>query len=133
VSTGNEAASGPTAPPRIEVGIDCQDLTRLGEFWSEALGYGIGTFHEDETYLELREPPGCLHVYLQKVPEPKTTKNRLHFDLMSRDPDALIDRLIAIGAERLGESITSSEGAWWQVMTDPEGNEFCVCSESANR
>jgi hypothetical protein len=56
------------------------------------------------------------------VPEPKTAKNRMHFDLRAPDGDvaAEVDRLAALGATvlRRGEDLT--------VMQDPEGNEFCV-------
>ncbi|MFI7297813.1 VOC family protein [Streptomyces sp. NPDC050121] len=62
----------------------------------------------------------------QRVPEPKTVKNRLHLDL---HPGAQlrageVERLKALGASVLRE-VNEPSGAW-VVMTDPEGNEFCV-------
>ena len=115
--------------PRIEIGIDCADPASLAPFWAEALGYSLGDLDADGTYLDLLPPPGSPPVYLQRVPEPKSTKNRLHIDLFTREPDALIERLISIGASKIGEPITESDDAWWQVMGDPDGNEFCVCRE----
>jgi len=41
-------------------------------------------------------------VYLQRVPEPKTVKNRLHLDLRTAQPEETIKRLLALGATKLG-------------------------------
>jgi predicted enzyme related to lactoylglutathione lyase len=114
---------------RIEVGIDSVDPESLAPFWVEALGYALGKPDPEGTYLELVPPPGSPPVYLQRVPEPKSTKNRLHLDLFTTEPDALVTRLTGIGATKVGEAFTNTSGSWWQVMADPEGNEFCVCRE----
>ncbi|MET7451173.1 VOC family protein [Streptomyces sp. NPDC005574] len=62
----------------------------------------------------------------QRVPEPKTVKNRLHLDL---HPGAGL-RTAEVGRlERLGASVlrrVAEPAGEWVVMTDPEGNEFCV-------
>lgn len=115
------------AHPRIEVGIDCADPERLAPFWATALGYEIGDLDGDGVYLDLL-PPDDSHpvVYLQRVPEEKTTKNRVHLDLLVDDPQALIGRLLGMGARPLGAPKSGAEGGWWQVMADPDGNEFCV-------
>jgi predicted enzyme related to lactoylglutathione lyase len=113
---------------RIEIGIDTVMPERLAPFWAHALGYAVGDFDVANTYLDLVPPePGLPVVYLQRVPEPKTVKNRLHLDLMASDPEDLIGWLASRGATRIGTPMSGSEGGWWQVMTDPEGNEFCVC------
>jgi len=115
---------------RIEVGIDCRDPTGLAPFWASALGYEVGDLDPDGTYLDLVPPrPALPAVYLQCVPEPKTTKNRVHLDLFATDPADEVQRLLALGASTVGEPLSGSEGGWWQVMADPEGNEFCVCAE----
>ena len=66
-------------------------------------------------------------VYLQRVPEPKTIKNRLHLDILTAEAEKTIGRLTALGATRVGTAMSGAEGGWWQVMADPEGNEFCIC------
>jgi hypothetical protein len=60
------------------------------------------------------------------VTDPKTVKNRVHLDLTSSaaDRDQEIDRLLALGARRVGIGQTGAES--WTVLADPEGNEFCV-------
>ena len=117
--------------PRVEIGIDCQDPTALAPFWSAALGYAVGDMDAAGDYLDLVPPSGSAApvVYLQRVPEPKSTKNRLHLDLYTPEAESLIARLETLGAQRSGDPRSGSEGGWWQVMVDPAGNEFCVCRE----
>ncbi|MCU1490838.1 MAG: cobalamin [Acidimicrobiaceae bacterium] len=116
--------------PRIEIGIDCAEPERLAQFWAEALGYGLGDLDSAGIYLDLIPPdPALPVVYLQKVPEEKAVKNRVHLDLLVDDPTAEVERLVALGATALGAPRSGSEGGWWQVMADPAGNEFCVCRD----
>jgi hypothetical protein len=99
----------------------CADALVVARFWAAALG---GELDEDsmsdKAYVEAPGWGGP-NLWFQRVPEPPTTKNRLHFDL--RAPGRVADevrRLTAIGATvvREGEDLT--------VMRDPESNEFCV-------
>lgn len=62
---------------------------------------------------------------LQRVPEPKAGKNRMHLDLNVDDVDETMARLIALGATRRSDEILYYEHRWF-VLADPEGNEFCV-------
>ena len=106
--------------------LDCTDPEALGEFWSAALGYtNAGRFG---TYVVLLPkgsgPPKLL---LQQVPEPKPGKNRMHFDLHVADIEAEAARLVELGAVRVEPGTRSELGTTWVLMTDPEGNEFCVC------
>jgi hypothetical protein len=63
---------------------------------------------------------GLPRLFFNRVPEPKTVKNRVHLDLRAADRDAEVARLIAAGASEVGRHEN------WVVMADPEGNEFCV-------
>ncbi len=113
---------------RVEVGIDCADPERLAPFWAAALGYEVGDLDAAGTYLDLIPPDmSSPVVFLQRVPETKAVKNRVHLDLYSADPEALIAALRTLGARVLAGPLTGSEGGWWVVLADPEGNEFCVC------
>ncbi|MHB8246374.1 MAG: VOC family protein [Acidimicrobiales bacterium] len=115
---------------RIEIGIDCADPEELAPFWSAALGYELGELNSDGVYLDLipRDVNQPI-VYFQRVPEPKSVKNRVHLDLWSPDPLAEIARLVALGASLIGDPMEGPSDGWWQVMADPAGNEFCVCKE----
>ena len=113
---------------RIEIGIDSIKPEVLAPFWADALGYQVGDMDRAGIYLDLVPPEPFLPVvYLQRVPEPKTVKNRLHLDILSAEAEETVSRLEALGASRVGDPLSGSEGGWWQVMTDPEGNEFCIC------
>ena len=106
--------------------LDCGDPERLAKFWGPALGYvNLGTFGN---YVALfpdgRPGPKLL---LQRVSEPKSTKNRMHFDIEVPDIEAEARRLTDLGATMISERPCSEHGSTWLLMSDPEGNEFCVC------
>ncbi len=84
--------------------IDSQDLPAQARFWSEAL---------------------------MPSPDPKSVKNRVHLDLTTGadDRDEEIDRLLSLGARRVDAGQTGEET--WEVLADPEGNEFCVVRPKA--
>jgi predicted enzyme related to lactoylglutathione lyase len=106
--------------------LDCADPEKLAEFWAPALGYvSLGTFGSYVALLpEGRPGPKLL---LQRVDEPKSVKNRMHFDIEVPDIQAEADRLVALGATKVSEAPCGEHGSTWLLMTDPEGNEFCVC------
>lgn len=63
----------------------------------------------------------------QSVPEAKTIKNRVHWDLRAPDGGSSpedVEHFITMGARRIGEGQQGPHS--WVVLTDPEGNEFCV-------
>jgi predicted enzyme related to lactoylglutathione lyase len=104
--------------------LDCRDPVRLAPFWAQALGYRQRPFKEP--YLALvAEEAGQPTLLLQRVPEPKAGKNRMHLDLRIDDLGAERRRLLSLGATQLSDEI-EEDGFRWYVMADPEGNEFCV-------
>jgi predicted enzyme related to lactoylglutathione lyase len=102
------------------VTIDCANAEGLAKFWEQALeGYAI----DAEWAMVLKSDSGPT-IFFQKVPEPKTVKNRVHLDLSVEDRAAEVERLKTIGAKVFEEK---EEGGYrWTIMQDPEGNEFCV-------
>lgn len=145
----------------LQVTIDCGDPARLVRFWAEALGYvpeappdgfadwrgywrSVGVPEDELADVEgpesIVDPRGAgPRVWFQRVPEAKTVKNRLHFDLgvgggrsvplgVRRERvDAETARLAALGATLLGPVPTEPGVEHYAVlMHDPEGNEFCV-------
>lgn len=116
---------------RWEICIDCQDPEALAPFWEQLLGYERGG--QSATYLELKDRGGTLpNLLFQRVPEAKVTKNRLHLDIYTPHAAQLLTRAVELGAMPQGERIPNSngDGGWFQVLTDPVGNEFCICTES---
>jgi predicted enzyme related to lactoylglutathione lyase len=112
----------------IEIILDCADLDGQARFWSGALGYKHQGSAENH-YALLTPPDGDTgpHLILQRVDERKTVKNRVHFDVKVPDIEAEAARLIGLGARRAREEPFDELGGQWIVMSDPEGNEFCVC------
>ncbi|GAA3510674.1 VOC family protein [Actinocatenispora rupis] len=103
------------------VTVDCADALVAARFWAAALG---STVDEDATadraYVEAPGWGGP-NMWFVRVPEPKTAKNRMHYDL--RAPGTVADevaRLVALGAtvDRTFPDHT--------VLLDPDGNELCV-------
>ncbi|PUA80430.1 VOC family protein [Nocardioides currus] len=103
------------------VTFDCHEPLRVAAFWAEALGSNVD---EDSTTERAWVEPagwGGPSLWFVRVSEDKVAKNRQHFDLRpTSDPRAEVERLVGLGARVLrddGELV---------VMSDPEGNEFCV-------
>ncbi len=118
------------ARPAFGLVLDCTDAARLADFWASALDYvNVGAAG---TYVALypREGAGP-KLLLQQVPEPRAGKNRMHLDIDTPDIEAEAERLIALGACRVGESPCREHGMTWVTMADPEGNEFCICDGGA--
>ncbi len=113
-------------PALCEVVIDCADPATLAAFWSHVLG-GAARIRSDE-WATVRDPwPGGMLVAFQRVPEAKAVKNRVHLDIWSDDIAADCARLCGSGGSAIGPIMTDPAGSF-QVMVDPEGNEFCLVS-----
>jgi len=106
------------------VTFDCVDPIGLSQFWSEVTGYVPVEVRDDFAALAAPDERGVRGILFWKVPEPKTSKNRMHVDLASKNGDAEIERLVNLGATRFERC--EGNGASWTVMHDPEGNEFCL-------
>ncbi|MET7368916.1 VOC family protein [Streptomyces sp. NPDC005566] len=82
--------------------------------------------HPDEPFEEKSGMGLGRRLLFQRVPEPKTVKNRLHLDVHTPpgQREAEVERLVGLGAGVL-RTVDEPSGSW-QVLVDPEGNEFCV-------
>jgi hypothetical protein len=105
--------------------LDCLDNERLAAFWCAATGYVRRRSAGPYVVLgpPTRESPLPL-LLLQRVPDPKMGKNRVHLDLGGEEMDAAVERLVELGATK--GPVHDENGIRWTVMADPEGNEFCV-------
>jgi predicted enzyme related to lactoylglutathione lyase len=110
----------------VEVCIDCSDPRIVAGFWTAFLGYTTDDDLEGD-WVHLEPPVGLPVLNLQRVPEAKAGKNRLHLDVYVDDPDPWIDRAVELGGNCVRAHPDPTD--WFQVMTDPAGNEFCVCKE----
>jgi hypothetical protein len=93
--------------------VDADDPVRLGAFWAAASDRTLET--KDGSYL-LTGPTPRHTIWVNKVAEAKTVKNRVHLDVYTRTLEEL---------EALGATILQRQPRW-TVMADPEGGEFCA-------
>ena len=107
-----------------EVVFDCHDPASLAGFWAHVVGGTVRV--RSDAWATVRDPrPGGVLVAFQRVPEGKAAKNRVHLDIWSSDIAADTARLVAVGASTQGEVETDETGSF-QILLDPEGNEFCL-------
>jgi len=103
------------------VSFDAADALALAAFWAAALGSDVDEDSTaDKAFVEAAGWGGP-NMWFTRVPEPKSAKNRVHFDLRAPGPaEAEVARLQALGA------VVVQRHQGLTVMQDPEGNEFCV-------
>jgi predicted enzyme related to lactoylglutathione lyase len=114
-------------PVRVHhIVVDAHDLTALARFWSEALHWSVLSSREGEVVVGPSIDASIGLCFMPAGATQKTVKNRVHLDLTTTDGDreAEIERLIALGGRRVDIGQTGQES--WDVLADPEGNEFCV-------
>ncbi|WP_228645883.1 VOC family protein [Microtetraspora sp. AC03309] len=115
--------------------VDSARPYELAQWWSEALGWPLVDSEPGDDEVMLGRPDGPPHVLFIQVPEGKTIKNRLHFDVTGTDGatrDQEVERLLALGAKPY-EDHRNPDGTGWVTLHDPEGNEFCICRSAAER
>jgi hypothetical protein len=112
----------PPAKKLKDVVVDSADHVAISRWWADVIG-GDLTHEDDDGYSHLDDIPGSPleSIDFVPVPEPKTVKNRVHWDV-GLLPGVTLDDLVAAGATIL----TPAGERSWTVMADPEGNEFCV-------
>ncbi|MDQ1678322.1 MAG: hypothetical protein QOC93_3466 [Actinomycetota bacterium] len=110
----------PPAVEAFELVVDCADPWAQARWWAGATG-GEACRRDGAPWAWVEGAAGFPWRYwvFTPVPEPKTAKNRWHWDVTTDDPRLLVDR----GARVLREP--DDDARWW-VLADPEGNEFCA-------
>ena len=119
--------------------IDCRNAYELSEWWKQVLGYVDVEGDPNEPGHEecmILTPDGSHLVLFIEVPEAKSVKNRIHFDLRPTDRTQAeeVERLLGIGATQVADRRGQyGPGSGWVTMADPEGNEFCVLRGDSER
>ena len=117
--------------------FDCADPYRLAQFWRQLTGFSEdpdnGNAPDDPKAL-LPSPDESLALLFIAVPEPKHIKNRVHLDLvpLTSGRDEEVAQLLRIGARMVADQ-RQPDGGGWVVLSDPEGNEFCIERSDAER
>ncbi|ANZ38411.1 glyoxalase [Lentzea guizhouensis] len=103
--------------------IDTGDARKLADFWTAALGTAVQNDWGEFIVLAPTTPGGPA-LGIQQVPDATPGKNRVHLDTHVPDRLAEVARLVELGATEVG--VHSVPGLVWSVLTDPDGNQFCV-------
>lgn len=108
--------------------INVRDLERAKTFWTTVLGVEVVTEQEVPGFFSWLRPqlPGGISVSLQVVDHPKPGPNQVHIDTTVDDIDEARTRIEALGGSFIAEH--EFDGFRWNIMGDPEGNEFCISS-----
>lgn len=116
----------PAVPTVNSIVINTADEERLAAFWAKLLGVDIAHRVEGFIWLEPQRPGGY-SVAFQQVADPTPGRRRLHLDTSVGDVDAATARIIELGGLHL--ETHEVPGLTWRVMSDPDGNEFCISVE----
>jgi predicted enzyme related to lactoylglutathione lyase len=108
--------------PIAAVVVDCADPRAMARFWGEAMDWTVHEVTGDDAVLRSAKGVGP-HLRFVRTPDVKTVWNRVHLDVRpypGDDAGAEAARLRALGAAAVDLDVA------WTVLTDPEGNEFCL-------
>ena len=117
--------------------VDCRDAYELSEWWKQLLGYVDLADDPNERGHEeclIRDAETGHQILFIEVPDEKSVKNRLHFDIRPRtgSRDEEVERVLGIGATLVGDHRGKyGPGTGWATLADPEGNEFCILRSEA--
>jgi len=103
--------------------INCADIELMTGFWSQALGLVSSSAADSDNFRVLRGDHGNLS--LQRAQTAVTARDQMHLDLYTEDQAGEVERLRGLGATFVRHDPDPADD--YVVMTDPEGNEFCVC------
>ncbi|MFE5709338.1 VOC family protein [Streptomyces sp. NPDC056501] len=104
-----------------EIVFDCADPAALVRFWAGLLGGDPVDRSGDWSYVD---PPEFVRLAFQRVPEGKSVTTRAHRARAVAPRAGPPTEAGPSGAVRVGGLVTDEQGSF-QVMRDPEGNEFC--------
>lgn len=106
--------------------FDANDAAALAGFWSGVLERPVdeGATESFATVGATGDQPLRPAFMFIQVPEPRAGKNRIHVDLHSSDLQTEIDRVLALGATKIGDF--DEYGATWATFSDSEGNLFDI-------
>ena len=105
-----------------QIVVDCANPLALARFWQALIGGEV--IEEADDWVVLDGDDEGFYIGFQQVPERKSGKNRLHLDVDVDDLDRAVDEAEQLGARKIG-NVVDLDDSPFQVMADPEGNEFC--------
>ena len=110
----------------LYVTIDAVDAERAATFWAALLDTEIEEWFDDGRFAFLKGGEGLPVVCIQRVPEAKEGKNRVHLDLGVDDLDRATRRVEELGGRWVDGQTRRLDPFTWRTMADPDGNEFDI-------
>lgn len=110
--------------------INVCDIEKQKAFWGAVLGSEVAHEIAPQFVWFVPQHPGGISVALQAVKDPTEGPRRLHLDTSADDVEAAKSRVIDLGGSHVEDR--EMGGFLWSVMTDPEGNEFCIAAAGAH-
>lgn len=102
--------------------FDAYDAHATAAFWAAALGREVAPGATPDHAELLGDPAtGEPRIAFDRVRDGGVVRNALHLDLVTADLDREAERLVRLGARRVGRV---GGTARWVALTDPEGNAF---------
>lgn len=106
--------------------INCADMEVMTRFWAGALHLAPSSAAPGDDFRKLRGDQASISLQLARTAV--SARDQMHLDLYSDDQAAEVERLAGLGARVVRHHQDPDED--YVVMTDPEGNEFCVCAKT---
>jgi len=108
----------------LAISFDAHNAAELAQFWADALHHTVNDGATEDFASIAADTDSRLGPVLMfhKVPEGKTVKNRVHFDLKAAEVLTEAGRLTSLGAKQI-RSLAANDNRWISFL-DPEGNEF---------
>jgi 4a-hydroxytetrahydrobiopterin dehydratase len=120
------SATYPRPVQMLEVAIDALDIAAIRPFWKTVLALEDQPGEPPETG-GLVDPAGQLPtVWFQQMEEPRTDRNRIHFDVTVANDEA--EARVAAALAAGGRLVNDAYARMFWVLADAEGNEVCVCT-----
>jgi predicted enzyme related to lactoylglutathione lyase len=128
---GGAIMAKPSMVLSVQVVLDVRDIERAATFWGAFLGQEPGPPRVNGQFVTVGALAGTTWLVLQRVPERKTVKNRVHLDFTVADVDAVVHHILALGGRTVRE--VREGGGHFVTMADLDGNEFCVAAYARSR
>jgi 4a-hydroxytetrahydrobiopterin dehydratase len=128
LATKQSMVASPTTVSMLDIAIDALDIAAIMPFWKAVLGY------VDEPPANPGEPVDAIidplrigpPLWFQQMDQPRTQRNRIHFDL--KVPHDVAEDRINQAITAGGRLVNSESARAFWVLADPEGNEICICT-----
>lgn len=109
-----------------EIVVDCANPVALARFWQAIVGGDVDVESDDRVGLD-GDDDG-FYIGFRRVTDRRSGAGRIRLDVVVEDLPAAIDEAELLGARKIGPLVDDDDGPF-QMMADPEGNEFCLLGD----